>query len=148
MIKERNNGSQSPRLSFLGFFVLGSASRPILSRLLFSSCPDSTFGAACLHPFYAASNIPSIPPYLIFLPIFPFSLKLSPLPFPLKVVRTCTFKIKLSEVPEAKPLVSYLPLTKAELGAIVKDFPKVTKDPLGRWRNLFYTHSNLSPWFL
>ena len=71
MIKERNNGSQSPRLSFLGFFVLGSASCPILSRLLFSSCPDSTFGAACLHPFYAASNIPSIPPYLIFLPIRP-----------------------------------------------------------------------------
>ena len=33
-----------------------------------------------------------------------------------------------SEDPEAKSLISYMPWAKAELRAIVKDIPKVTKD--------------------
>ena len=38
-------------------------------------------------------------------------------------------KIKPSEHPEAKPLISCIPWTKTELRTIVKDYPKVTEDP-------------------
>ena len=40
---------------------------------------------------------------------------------------TCPFKTRPPEDPEAKLLISYILWTKAELQAIVKDFPKVTE---------------------
>ena len=58
----------------------------------------------------------------------------SPFPEPLPTpsssepIRICPFKIKPLEDPKAKPLISYVPLTKAEPQATVKDFPKVTED--------------------
>ena len=54
-----------------------------------------------------------------------------PSPFSPELARCCPFKIKPSENPEAKLLVSYPPWIKAELRAILKDFPKVTEDPHG-----------------
>lgn len=37
--------------------------------------------------------------------------------------------MKHSEDRKVKPRISYIPCTKTELQAIVKDFPKVTEDP-------------------
>ena len=46
------------------------------------------------------------------LPLFPEPL---PTPSSSEPIRTCPFKIKPSEVPKAKTLISYIPQTKAEL---------------------------------
>ena len=73
-----------------------------------------------LYPQFPLSNSPTI------LPLFSETL---PAPFSSELVRSCPFKIKPSKVPEAKPLISYNLWTKAELRAIVKDFPKVMEVP-------------------
>ena len=49
------------------------------------------------------------------------------LPTSFSSIRTLSFKIKPSEYPETKHLISYIPWT--ELWATVKDFPKLTEDP-------------------
>lgn len=54
---------------------------------------------------------------------------ISPQLLSFELVRVYFFKIKPSEDPESKPLISYIPWTKFELQVFVKDFPKVTKDP-------------------
>lgn len=77
------------------------------------------------------------------LPLLPESL---PTPSCSEPIRTCPFKIKPSEDPEAKPLTSYTLWTKAELRAIVKNFPKL-QIPRDLLRNLI-SHSKLSTWFL
>lgn len=59
----------------------------------------------------------------------PFFSETLPTPFSSMLFRTCPSKIKSSEYLEATLLVSYIPQTKAELWAIVKDFLEVTKDP-------------------
>lgn len=48
--------------------------------------------------------------------------------FSSELVRTCPFKIILFEDPEAKPLIFYIPWTKAEWQAVVKVFPKISKN--------------------
>ena len=58
----------------------------------------------------------------------PLFLKLSSLPFLQNLSVTCPFKTRPPEDPEAKLLISYILWTKAELQAIVKDFPKGIKD--------------------
>lgn len=45
-------------------------------------------------------------------------------------MRTCPFKVTSSEDPD-KLQVCYVPWIMANLQAIVKEFPKVTEDPLG-----------------
>lgn len=52
-----------------------------------------------------------------------------PTPLFSELVRICSFKINPPEELEAKPLISCIPRTKAELQAILKHFCKVTKDP-------------------
>ena len=51
-----------------------------------------------------------------------------PIPFSSELVRICPFEIKPSEDLEVKPLTC-TPWTKPEMRAVVKDFPKITKDP-------------------
>ena len=65
------------------------------------------------------SSLAKLPLYSETLPTTPFSSE---------HLRTCPFKIKLSEDPETKLLISYIPGTNAALQAIVKYFPKLTKD--------------------
>ena len=133
----------------------GSSSLATLSQALslwailslsFGSCgPNSTSSGLFLFPFCVAytSSIPSIPPHK--LPLFTETL---PTLFSSELVRTCPCKMKPYEDPEAKPLISYIPWTKAELQAIVKDFP------LSNWRfsqicwGIQHSHSHLSTWFL
>lgn len=67
--------------------------------------------------------------FLILIPSLNFFPQISPhflLPEPIK---TCPFKSRPSVDPNAKPLISYVTWTKAELQATVKDFPKVSEDP-------------------
>ena len=59
----------------------------------------------------------------------PFCPEALPAPLFSEPIRTCPFKIKPSEDPEAKPLIFYIPWTKSALQAIVKDFPKITEAP-------------------
>lgn len=59
----------------------------------------------------------------------PFFSETLPTPFSSILFRTCPSKIQSSEYLEATLLVSYIPQTKAELWAIVKDFLEGTKDP-------------------
>ena len=49
--------------------------------------------------------------------------------FSFKLFRVCSVKIKPSDDPENKSLISYIPWTKFELHVFVKDFPKVTEGP-------------------
>ena len=51
-----------------------------------------------------------------------------PTPFSSEHLRTCPFKIKLSEDPETKLLILHIPRTNVTLQAIVKYFPQITKD--------------------
>ena len=120
MIKEKLNVFWSSRLFFLSFFFwfhiwCHPASRLAPTPLAQSSCS--------LWHLLSTLNDPT----LIFLPNFPFSLKLSLLSSS-ETARTHPFKIKPSENTDVKLFVSHIPWTKAELWAIVKDFPKVTDD--------------------
>ena len=74
----------------------------------------------------------------------PFFSETLPTPFSSMLFRTCPSKIKSSEYLEATLLVSYIPQTKAELWAIVKDFLEVTKDPHRSSVEDKYSHSNVS----
>ena len=65
---------------------------------------------------------------LIILPNLPFSLK-HPAPFSSELIRTFSVKIKPSEDPEVKALISYISWTKAELWAIVKDPSQSNQSP-------------------
>lgn len=47
----------------------------------------------------------------------------------MKAINTLPFKIRLSEDTTKTPQISSTSLTKAELRAIIKDFPKVMEDP-------------------
>ena len=119
MIKERKHVSGSLRLFFLGFFVSGTTSGVILSLSMGPSSFFPPIQPRCpLYPQFPSTN--SLPE----LPLFYENLLV---PFSSELVRICSFKIKPSEDPEAKPLIAYTPWTKAELQAIVKDFPKVTE---------------------
>ena len=89
----------------------------------------------CKVPFPSLSSMISLTPLhppsphnssLAKVPLYSETL---PTPFPSEHLRTCPFKIKLSEDPETKLLTSYIPRTKAALQAIVKYFPKITNDP-------------------
>ena len=90
-------------------------------------------------PLASSSSFPSMPPTpplhplvlsnVNFLVKFPFSPETLPTPFSSELVRIYPFKIKSSEGPEAKSLISYSTWPKDELRAIVKDSPKVTEDP-------------------
>ena len=86
-------------------------------------------------PSSSFSSTPPMPPLypqssqtnsLAKLPLFSETL---PTPFSSELVRIYPFKIKSSEGPEAKSLISYSTWPKDELRAIVKDSPKVTEDP-------------------
>lgn len=107
----------------------GSASRATLSviLLLFTSrlCHQHHLPSSHIHCqhllFYFNSAILILSPN-------PLSLKFSPLPFSAEHIGNYPLKIKPPGGQEAKPLISYTHWTKAELQAIVKDFPKVTKD--------------------
>lgn len=87
------------------------------------------------------------------IPIYP---KFSPLPFPLNLSEPGPFKTKPSEDLEAKPIIYYIPWNEAELSTVVKDLPKVTKEPNrfvkefniviqtyqpGFWLNISYLHA-------
>lgn len=74
-----------------------------------------------------ASSTPPVPSHQFSLQTPPFS-ETPPSPFLPEITWICRFKIKPSEDPEAKLLITYIPWTKAELWAIVKDLPKVTED--------------------
>ena len=93
----------------------------IVSLSLCSSCSSPASGTTFFLPVCTnyTSSILSVPPCQCS----------SRLPFSSELARTYSFKIKCSEDPEPKSLISYIPWTKSELGAIVKVFPKVTKDP-------------------
>ena len=80
-------------------------------------------------PLMPSPSFPSMLPMPPLYPQSPHTHSLAKLPFSSEPVRTCFFKIKPSEGPEAKSLIPYTPWTKAELWAVVKDVPKVTKDP-------------------
>ena len=101
----------------------GSSSLASLSQAL-PLAPSSSF----------FSMMPT-PPLYLQIPHSNSSTKLSlfsetlPTPFSSALVRTCLFKMKSSEDPEAKPLISYTTWAKAEMQAIVKNLPKVTKGP-------------------
>ena len=101
-----------------------ASSGTISSLILASSWPDCASGAFFLPPFYAAdaSSIPhtDYPVKLLFS-------KTLPTPFPSELFRIFPYKIKPSEDPEVKLLISYILWTKAELKAIVKYFPKVNQ---------------------
>lgn len=71
--------------------------------------------------------MPPVPSHQFSLQTPPFSETL-PSPFLPEVTWIGRFKIKPSEDPEAKLLITYIPWTKAELWAIVIDLPKVTED--------------------
>ena len=60
---------------------------------------------------------------------FPLFSETLPTPFSSELIRTYPFKIKLFGDPEAKPLISYISWTNAELRVTVRDSPKVTGDP-------------------
>ena len=45
-----------------------------------------------------------------------------PTPFSSELVRTCPYKMKPSEDPEVKSLISYIPWNKAELQVVVRDY--------------------------
>ena len=96
------------------------------------SFPLPLFSVSLVPPFSSPSAQYPSPLY----PPLPHSNSLTELPFfseplpafsSLKRTKTCPFKIRPSENPNAKPLISYVPWTKAELQAVVKDFPQVTE---------------------
>ena len=91
--------------SFLEFFV--SSSRAILSLSLNSSWPDSD---SCCHlpPSLLLHLWFLLSPILILSPRFPlFPPQTLPTNSSSELVKTCPFKIKLSEDPEARPLISF-----------------------------------------
>ena len=100
-------------LPFLGFFASGSP-----------PAPSSSFPSTLLPP-HLYTQFPHTNSF-IKLPFFSETL---PTPFSSELIRTSPFNIKPSEDPEAKPFVSYISWSKAELWARVKDFPKVIADP-------------------
>ena len=108
----------------------GSSSLASLSQAL-PLAPSSSF----------FSMMPT-PPLYLQIPHSNSSTKLSlfsetlPTPFSSALVRTCLFKMKSSEDPEAKPLISYTTWAKAEMQAIVKDLPEETEDLNDLLRNL------------
>lgn len=67
-------------------------------------CPKGRLPFLPLHPFFSANTLPAEPG------------------------KTLPFNIRPSEAP-ATPLISNILWTKAELRAIVRDFPKVTEGP-------------------
>lgn len=104
-----------------------------------SASPASGPQALPVVPSSSFSLVPPIPPLpssTNFLGKFPFSPDTVPTPFSSEFVRIRSFKIKSSEDPEAKPFIFYIPWTKAEMPAIVKDLPKVTEDSPDLLRNL------------
>ena len=112
--------------SFSRFFASGSASSTTM--FLFPSwCSGTASGTTFMLFFYSAynSSIPSVPKYSV-TKLFPQPL---PTPSSSEHFRICPFKIKPSEDPKPKHLTSNTPWTKAELRAIVKNFPKVIKHP-------------------
>ena len=120
MIKEKQNVFWSSRLFFLSFFFwfhiwCHPASRLAPTPLAQSSCS--------LWHLLSTLNDPT----LIFLPNFPFSLKLSLLSSS-ETARTHPLKIKPSENTDVKLFVSHIPWTKAELQA-TKIFLKGIEDP-------------------
>ena len=87
----------------------------------------STSDAIFLFPFCTALTSASAFNSLAKLPFFSEPL---PTSSSSERIRTCPFKVKSPEDPN-KPQISYILWTKAQLWAIVKEFPKVTEDPLG-----------------
>ena len=150
MIKERCKGSQSFRLFFFGFFLLGSFSDTILSLFVHTSWPESASSI-----IFSLSPIPPTPPTVLsVLPYkdlgwIPFLFQTCPTFFPSDLVKTCPFKIKPSEHPEMKSSISYIPWTKAKLKFSQK-IPKVNwecKNP-HRLAEEYMSHSNSSTWLL
>lgn len=109
---------------FPAFYVSHPASSIIL--FLFPSSTSSTI----LLPFYIAysSSVTLSSPIPILSPNFPFSLKLSPLPFPLNLSEPIPLKLRLLRIQKLNSIFFYIPWTKVELWTIVKDFLKVTED--------------------
>ena len=78
-----------------------------------------------------------LPSYSNSLNELPFFSELLLVPSSSESIRNYIFKIKPSEDPNAKPLISPVSWTKAESQAIVKDFPGVIEDP-HRFAKEFY----------
>ena len=97
-------------------FVLRAQALTLVPSSSFHSIPPTS----PLYPQFSHTNS------LVKPPLFSETL---PVTFSFQPIGTYPFKIKPSEDLEAKPLISYMPWTKAELQATVKDFLKVIEDP-------------------
>lgn len=124
MIKERCKGSQSFRLFFFGFFLLGSFSDTILCLFVHTSWPDSASSI-----IFFLSPIPPTPPPVLSVPPYkglcwiPFLSQTCSTFFPSDLVKTCPFKLSLLSIQRWNPPFLIFPELKLNWNS-VKKFPK------------------------